>query len=887
MRALLDGVEVFLDGDQLPGTTLEVSSVLEPGKAKGNRSTTINIIRTKEVEAILGSVGMAEDYIGESHLLEIGDNDSKRFNVIAVQWEDNAIRCVAIGGNASWFEYAKKTRLGDIDFGNSPVIDSAVEMVNSWTDEDRLDYWGIIDNGYLIGRASGFNIPLENIRPSVRLGKVLEKAFEIEGWNLIPRGELVRDWAKFIGHFATNNLQTGEDTAGDFKARIQNTTGITPTFHPIILGYLGVPLPIDNEISDPAGLFNTTTRRYTASGKTDVIVDALYVVPSTVPPSGWDGRMLHLEVYDFTDEVTLDYISRPFVGSGPNEAMSWSHRFEDIDVPPGNEIGLCMKQDGDFPSGDDLGIFPFADITFHSKVRAFDYDSNLNIASAIGNKDITVEKALMMLLRSRNIVFNTDDNIRQIELWYHDDYYRVPSATSGIRDWSDRTLDVDRVQKMTEKIPNRLTFKYKEDSSDINLEANDITVGEPGYGNREIELGGRAANKTITNDASPTHMGTILGGDMFVPRIHYRTDVANVDHEYKIKPRLLFAGGVRAADYFIGGVAQTEYPYTYFHSDRDGDPTLHYGGVRRREYDGRVNNDGTLTDTWGKTINILRTGNILRLPLRIYEDELKAFDFGLPTKIDDGTDVGMYWVERIQNHRNDRALVRAVKIPTAGDIDVEEIPCQGVSKFGRRVVDVDYFASSHSEVTFNSEPDGTRILIVDHATGTGTGTWYENTGHILIKNGASWDVEQLAAGDAVFAANSNPGLGSSFNNAALIVAEVGGGGYYDTGLFALPFYSPVPFASLPAQVSLLRTDSPYSSIDSNRSSLVDSCRWFAVEYTTDFVTWNRVPNNRIIELGKYDTTFSLDVPVNISGGAIRLAYYRGVHFQGNSIITSF
>ena len=60
LRTRIDGVEVFLDGDQLPGVT---KSIRDPGdqlSIRGTRSTTIRALNTKELQRVLGSEAMNE-----------------------------------------------------------------------------------------------------------------------------------------------------------------------------------------------------------------------------------------------------------------------------------------------------------------------------------------------------------------------------------------------------------------------------------------------------------------------------------------------------------------------------------------------------------------------------------------------------------------------------------------------------------------------------------------------------------------------------------------------------------------------------------------------------------------------------------------------------------
>lgn len=157
MQGRIDGAEVYLDDGQLPAFTLSVNSLTDPSKVQGTRSTTMRVISTPESRRALGSEHGAAARPSVRPILRIGEGDADVFRaeVVPVKHTRDVIECLAVSGNASWFEYAKDVKRRAADLGESEVVDAAMQQA-TWADEMGLLYFPLVQFGGLTVLVASF-----------------------------------------------------------------------------------------------------------------------------------------------------------------------------------------------------------------------------------------------------------------------------------------------------------------------------------------------------------------------------------------------------------------------------------------------------------------------------------------------------------------------------------------------------------------------------------------------------------------------------------------------------------------------------------------------------------------------------------------------------------
>lgn len=221
MRGTIDGIEVYLDEDQLPAFTQSVNSLTDPSKVQGVRSTTIRIVATPEARRVLGTEYMAQiPRGGQRPVLHIGDGDVDVFraNVVPVKFNRDVIECLATGGNAGWFEYAKSVKLRDFDFGLGPAS-TEVAIQNTWALGAYNDlYYPLVDYGSLEGRDDTYNVTASKFRPAIGVFHTMERLFALQGFELWPDASVADSLLKMVA--LTPGKALVRRTQGDPATRV-------------------------------------------------------------------------------------------------------------------------------------------------------------------------------------------------------------------------------------------------------------------------------------------------------------------------------------------------------------------------------------------------------------------------------------------------------------------------------------------------------------------------------------------------------------------------------------------------------------------------------------------------------------------------------------------
>lgn len=667
MKGTIDGADIYLDEGQLPAFTLSVNSIIDPSKIKGVSSTTIRVQNTKEAARALGREFMCVDPPVDRPTMRIGEDsvDLFRASAIPVRKDRDTIELLCVGGNASWFEQAKDTRIHDLDMGISEELDSALQIA-TWDDDDSALYFPLVDFGALEGRANTYNVPITALRAGLRVHKIIEAAMYQFGYRVVPIGKINRIWKKLVIY--------------DPKAKPSiSIPGPYPAYE-------------DYYTSNPApdGFYFIPS----ATGTMQVTCNQLELNFNPADAQ-FDAAEFSLVVYDFSARRTIATHQLPLYYSGDVDygAALIDHVFTGVPVIAGHQYYVaiqCADIEAPYPcvlNGDSsdieydrdsgtqvlrlrpgntlpnaFALMPTGDI------GAYYEGYRINIAKAA--PDWTVDKLLKAINSVFCLTFSTDSAAKIIKVELDAEYFRTPATGRPFRDWTERMDHTVAPAIVEPSLPKRLILKYENDEGDKYLTmAERRARAEFGYGSFVQDNNKAYGNDvTVTVPVSPTINGKLFGA-LSVPVMR------DVDGEYQEdnidrKERLLIADGVATGTWKLDGATQSTYPVCYF-SDPSTPLPLPFGNANFN----RTLDPVSSTQNWSRRLLEQRTSRILEAHLFIRDTEIKDFDFGLPTLIDDGSGPVWVWVQEIKQHRfgiHQPTKCVLVRIPTA-EVDTEEV----------------------------------------------------------------------------------------------------------------------------------------------------------------------------------------------------------------------
>ncbi len=249
MRVTVDGNEVNMNPEDLPGFTYRIQDPIELGKFTGTKSTTFKINADNTGRLFLGGMAMAE-VMPADPVLRIGlaGETYAELKVQKIEQDRDQVRLVAVGNNASWMKQFQTTKLPDLDLGriedtlpgdpnydqfvvfdgsmnvpptaigtpyllNGTSYDPTVNPLigsRTWINEDSMLYLPIVDYGWDWSAQVSVYSPLAylalvsppntdgGMRPGLRAASVLRRAFADLGYSLIATGRFAGMWKKLI-----------------------------------------------------------------------------------------------------------------------------------------------------------------------------------------------------------------------------------------------------------------------------------------------------------------------------------------------------------------------------------------------------------------------------------------------------------------------------------------------------------------------------------------------------------------------------------------------------------------------------------------------------------------------------------------------------------------
>jgi hypothetical protein len=661
MRTVINGQDVYLDGDNIPEFSYSLNELTDFTKVKGSSSTTFDIPASNGARVGLGGVAMQEQPIGEVPI-RIGEGGQVLFEGVCVptEWTDESIKVVAYGDNATWFDRAKSTKCKDVDLGFTENI-TAQMKIDSWTDDTRADVYPLIDYGSMGAYTSATNVTQDKLYPAIKVHKLLEKFFNEQGYTISIKGSLNKLWKKLILPFA------GGVPLRDKKCELilKETEPFNP-FDPeelelIAEGNIAQPLFFRQIQSDECNQRASNSIGFGVfygllagqDGDWEVYLDATFVVRRTAATINSGQELVFtLLSYDPT-ALTYNAIStfRKAIPTGQLETeVAVAEVVASATLELNQEVYLQVKA-APFQGGQPE---VFAKVPRSITYRSKDNNRASQLSNSI-NSNLSVADIISSLSNIFRLAIQTDQLTNVVTFQHYDEF--LLDISEGV-DWTERLSHNQPPLKVRPEVPERFVFQYAEDEKDE--AARDYNSQSQWTAEGIYETDGRDDENITTLKFAATQQAMrffngSVGVDasaMLVPVIKEEDKVTDYT---KCKPRILVYDGLQPGVWRFNGVNRTEFPRAYFAGSGGNDINIGFGNDA-----GRL---GTLERFWRASL-IRAVKPYLKGEFRVYDDEFMNFEFARPRLVNDG--YGNVWM-----------YVQVVKGKKFGDddlVDCELIP---------------------------------------------------------------------------------------------------------------------------------------------------------------------------------------------------------------------
>ena len=633
MKVTLDGVEVQMNARDLPAFSYAIQGDLELSTIKGNSSTTFKVPASLVARSIGGSPVMSEARPSDKELrIGIDGQDYVNCTVRALEIDRDVIKYVAIGGNASWMDVLKKTKINELDLGVSAELRAEMQR-ETWTDYDRTDIYPIINYGYLGSRSSSFDVGVKYLRPGIRVWKVLRKAFQEAGYTLNVEGAFTRYWKKLFIPNTVKDIVATPYWNDYYSLTLTNVGGLT--FTPDIIlpsDPNATTVPVDTVVYDPSSSVTGTGNNLKYLAQVDAKVNVRVRFTITRDP----GEVVRMFLQVSRDGIAQATQEIPGYNiSGPNDV---DMDLGDFNFDTGSEWNVKIVHA--FGAVSNTITLDRIGIIYTPKVIAYQEGIGFDLASCLPR--MTAMDLLKSIATMRCLAVSTNDLTKTVTLSHYDDH--VKPITDGIN-MIGREDHAKAPQRVRPKRPIEIKFSFENDSEDELLvfflqdrlrELGSIDV---------VNEDGESKEQEVKVDFAPTFMDRVFDNGFLVPNMYKKDGDFQVD-DYARTQRILIHDGVSTGNWRHDGVDQTEYPNCYF-----AKPGEEFNLSFNREEQFGDTGPGTVETLWKERLRRFLESDILEIELRWFDDELLSVDFSRPVCVHDGHEPGWYLLQAIKQKR--------------------------------------------------------------------------------------------------------------------------------------------------------------------------------------------------------------------------------------------
>lgn len=658
MKTTIGDQEVYLAPDELPEFEYSLIEVVDPSKVRGSRSTTFDVPGSIEAFQVLGGRALNEEVAAEQPF-RIGEGSQILFDGICtpVEWSDSKVTVAAFGDNASWINAAKNTKCNEVDLGFTEDVDADMQVA-SWTDEDRVDVYPLIDYGSMNLYTATTNVTVDKLYPAIKVHKMLERFFLDNGYTVKVEGSLTRFWKKLIMPFAGGvPLQ---------NKRCSLTLTETEPFDPfdpgalefVTSGYWLGLLPFRTVETDacsqafglPFGGGVPWGLRASQAGEWEAYLEASFEVRRT-PDTLNRGQSLVFKLWDNTTDEILSTFRKPIPFGTLATTVNISEVVATATLAVNQEVALLVGME---PADGTTQPELYVRIPRRLIYRGKDNNRTAQLSNTIGS-NLSVGDVISSLSNIFRLAIQTNQLTNTVTFSTLDDYLRPINA--GI-DWSERVDEAKEVVKVQPEVPVRYRLAYTADDKD---EAAQNYNGQSQWTAEGVfEAGGRDSEAEIGVKFAATqqglrffnNLGIADSSALLIPVI--KEEDKTTDY-VKCKPRILIYDGLADGIWRFNGVDRTQYPRAYFAGDGGTDVNLGFGDDNGRP--------GTVARYWRNYLT-RSVKPYLKAQVVVYDDEFMDFAFGRPRLVHDGIMRSWVYVQKIKGKRfGDNEPVECELIP--------------------------------------------------------------------------------------------------------------------------------------------------------------------------------------------------------------------------------
>lgn len=625
-KVTIGTTEVYLATKDLPEFAYSLNSLTDPAKMRGSRSTTFNVPATNGARQVLGGPSLVEEAPSVQDF-RIGDGGIVLFEgkCSPVEWTEDGIQILAVGDNAGWMNAAKGTKITDLDLGSSPTVTDSYQR-QTWTDLSTTDAYPLIDYGGLEDRTASYNVTTQELRPALRVWKILDKFFQREGYSVKATGGFSRIWKRLILPNTTDKINGDAAYLASKSVRLDMASGYSYTGN--------TEVPTDTITSDPAGIATATTitpivgtrYRVTLGGNINITRD-----------SANQPRRIILFVYDNTAAVTkLQRIVEIPQGT-LNETVSLSNFvMGEFDIISGHEYEVRFTV---FNAAFNHTITVDRWSVEWDMIQA-DYIEGITLDLNTCAPKMTIADLISGMVNIPRLIVSTDDLTHTVTFGFLEDYLKEP--VEGI-DWRTRIDHTKPPQKVQPEVPSAYEFRYKDDKGDAYL-VEFANREDRGFGETDYVTGGADKPVRIEVPFAATWMDVRL--DFLTIPCMKKEGPYYQQNFYEYEPRLLIMAELAPGDWTHDGTFLNSYPRTYFVGGNAGDVSLSFAS---ETVTGNAT-EGSVATRWRDYLR-RAVAPYLRADVRVYDDEFMGFEFGRPRLIHDGYHQVWCYVQEVKGKR--------------------------------------------------------------------------------------------------------------------------------------------------------------------------------------------------------------------------------------------
>lgn len=506
--------QVFVNGVELDGVegvdiafSYSLKDIRDIGAAKGSRSTSITIPRTKQNDIAFGIVSDINAFTSTNKNAGLPAYCLGSSNVIAdgvaylLDVTDTEITFAILESTGALKSDIGESLLSDLDFSDLDHIYNDTDVFATWAND--YDYiYPLIDYGKFRLRAAGVTPTIHTeLKPALKDERIIRQICRDAGITLQTKFFNNQQHRGLITAFGNGEMVHPQSWVDARKVYVRNTGTVN---------YLltATPIIINTEVTDPSNEFNTGTWEYTSNEGKVATVRFTFVTSNVAMGPGVVPRM-QLQYYDTLLATWFD------IDGGGIEDVSVAQLYEintTVNLLNGWKIRATINFDN-FPF---IGSIDISDVRLQITPEDTVY-SQSTVSMGYQLPKWTQIEYLKDFAAQFNMILFYDGSTKILRMDTWNDYYAGLSV-----DWSDKLnlLESPVISYNQSDIPSVWGFEYDQPSNDRRLlQFNEKHTDAILFGNGSYSLATTygEAKKVVQSKMRPVYNGRSYDTAINVP----------------------------------------------------------------------------------------------------------------------------------------------------------------------------------------------------------------------------------------------------------------------------------------------------------------------------------------------------------------------------------